>query len=859
MSYSDFLLPQKFKERLTNHARNSLAQAFLIAKKFQHQKIDNIHLLYSIYLEKNSLGSIIIQDLGIKKTSFRFYFKKTTQTTKKNIPKKNIPLTPQLKKTLTRAYLVAKNMHYGYVGTEHLIYALLESNDKNIQKLLSTIKSQKENKRSVVLNNPSSLSKKESLQDNHSSQLIPPNFMQLISDFIPQISSNFSGEFLTPHLQQKDSLSTKSRTPFVDKFCFNVNQKALQKKEILIGRKKEILRIINILGRKNKNNPLLIGHPGVGKTAIITGLAQLINSHQVPAFLDEKRIMSLDIASLIAGTSFRGEFETRLKKIIQEVSHNKNIILFIDEIHNIVGAGNVAGSLDLANIIKPALSQGDIHLIGATTFAEYKKYIEKDNALERRFQPVHIKEPSALETKKILLGIKKQYEIFHHVSISPAIAELTVELSQRYIKNRYLPDKAIDVLDEAAAEIRSQHKLTASEIKLKNLQKNQQQLNRAKEQLISQENYEKAIQLRQQGSKLKNEIALLKNQQTDTSKEAPIALTPQNIFKTVAQISGIAEDKLAQTKNAKIKNIAKVLSSQIIGQKEVLNKITETLFRSQSGLENINRPLGSFLFMGPTGVGKTLTANVLAQEFFIDSNALIRIDMSEFMERHNVASLIGSPAGYVGYGEGGRLTEQVRRNPYSVILFDEIEKAHPDTFNILLQILEDGILTDAEGLKVDFKNTLIILTTNIGTHHFTDVSRIGFTDGFSQNVLDKLASVKENSLKELNRKIKPEILNRLDYILTFNPLSKEDLKKITALEIKKLKQTLKKQHIILTTDTALTNFIAQKSMAINQGARMIRKNIRELLENPIATLLIYDKIKNKKIKATVKNNRISLD
>ncbi len=856
MSSNKFSLPTKFQKRLTNHAKKSLVQAFLMGEKLHHDKISNIHLLYSIYLEKNSLGSIIIQDLGIKKKSFDFYFKKTNSH--KKSPEKNIfKLTTPLKKTLTRAYSVAKNMRYGYVGTEHLIYALLESDDEDIKKILATLPSKEKQKKNIKLNNLAQSSEEKSInQPNSFHQFIPQNFMQIISDFMPQSSFSFNDKLTSSSV--KNYSSTQSETPFVDKFCLNINQQVIQEKEILIGRKEELARIINILGRKNKNNPLLIGHPGVGKTAIVNGLARLINSQQVPIFLAEKKIMSLDITNLIAGTSFRGEFETRLKKILEEVVQNKNIILFIDELHNIVGTGNVAGSLDLANIIKPALSQGDIRLIGTTTFTEYKKYIEKDSALERRFQPIQVKEPSKQETKKILLGVKKQYESFHHVSITPTIIDLTVELSQRYIKNRNFPDKAIDVIDEAAAKIRSKNKLTALEIKLKNLATEQKKLKQEKEKLINQEDYELAIQLRKNEQTIKQEIKLLTQHQATITQKEPIAITEKDIFKTVAQVSGIAEEKIAQTKNKKIKNISKILASQIIGQAEVITKITETLFRSQSGLENINRPLGSFLFMGPTGVGKTLTARVLAQEFFADANSLIRIDMSEFMERHNVASLIGSPAGYVGYGEGGRLTEQVRRNPYSVILFDEIEKAHPDTFNILLQILEDGILTDAEGLKVDFKNTLIILTTNIGTHYFTEASRIGFEDGLSQDVLEKLASIKEDSLKELKKEIKPEILNRLDYVLAFNPLQKKDLKKITALEIKKLEQTLKKQQITLITSPALINFIAQKSFALNQGARLIRKNIRELLENPIANLLVYDQVKDKKIKATIKNNRIFL-
>lgn len=868
-NYHNFSLPQKFGEKLTNHAKNSVAQAFLLGKKFNHRKIKNIHLFYSIYLEKNSMGSVILRDLGLKKEFFKNYFKKTTSNPNlKSSSKKlsSLELTSALKKTLARAYVIAKNLNYGYVGTEHLIYALLESKDKDIQNLLfKKIELKKTSKKTPGLTNLDELLKKSrQLQSDFSSQpSFSQDFMKTFMDF-PSSSASVSSpssfpEDLSDFFLKQDTVSkNKSATPFIDKFCVNINKKAIQQKEIIIGRKNELERTINILGRRNKNNPLLIGHPGVGKTALVFGLAQLINTDQVPPFLLEKTIMSLDIAALVAGTSFRGEFESRLKGIVKEISQNKNLILFIDEIHNIVGTGNVTGSLDLANIIKPALAQGDIRLIGTTTFSEYKKYIEKDSALERRFQPIQIKEPNINETKKILMGIKNHYETFHQVSINPQIVELAVELSQRYVKNRYLPDKAIDVIDEASSQIRSQNKLSDLEIKIKGLKKKQQKLLSEKERLINKEKYEKAIQIRQLEKETTEKIKFLENHQLSTEKEKQIEIQPRDIFKTVAHISGITEEKLSQEKNGKIKNISQILTKQIIGQKEAVEKITNALLRAQSGIENVDQPLGSFLFMGPTGVGKTLTAKVLAQEFFSDAGPLIRIDMSEFMERHNVASLIGSPAGYVGYGEGGRLTEKVRRNPYSVVLFDEIEKAHPDIFNLLLQILEDGVLTDAEGLEVNFKNTIIILTTNIGTHDFMNATQIGFENKLSRDVFKKFDAIKEKSLKELGKKIKPELLNRLDYILVFNPLGKNELKKITVLEINKLKQKLKKQHITLTISRAVINFITQKSLAINQGARLIRKNLRELLENPIAKMIVYNEVKDEKIKADIKNGIIEL-
>jgi len=821
---------KKTGQKLTNHARRSFLRAEELARELASGEIGAIHLLYSIHLEKGSLGGNILNNLGLKKSDFQKMLHAESAQPRLLRPS-ILPPSAELKKVFTRAYSLAKEFNFSYVGTEHLVYALLDSGGEAIKKIIA----QKE-------------------------------ITQVRRDAKAHISfGNFSALAKILNLPElalaKNQPAPASATPFIDKFCTNINKETTTKKEIVIGREKEIGRVINILGRKNKNNPLLIGDPGVGKTVLVSGLAQLINSGQVPASLYRKRIMNLDVAQLIAGTSFRGEFEARLKEIIGEASANQDIILFIDEIHNIVGAGNVSGSLDLANILKPALARGDLRLIGATTAAEYKKYIEKDAALERRFQPVEIQEPGEAEAKKILFGIRGYYENFHNVSLDDEAVNLAVELSIRYIQNRFLPDKAIDVIDEASSRIRSKNKISDFLKQIRELEDQKLSLLEQKEKLVSVENFEEAIALRTREKELAGKISALQKSQAASEKENRIRITAADIIETVARISGIPAEKLSEERGSRIKNIQKILSAQIIGQKEAIENLTGVLLRAQTGIGNPDRPLGSFLFLGPTGVGKTLTAKILAQEFFGPSGggkkSYIRIDMSELMERHSVASLIGSPAGYVGFGEGGNLTEKIRRNPYSVVLFDEIEKAHPDVFNILLQILEDGTLTDAEGTTVSFKNTIVILTSNIGTDEFTNAARVGFaSEKSAASRIEKFNAIKDQVLKELEQKIRPELLNRLDYTVVFNALGMPEIQKIAGLEMQKLAARLLPKGIELSFGKEVLKFIAQKSLAVNQGARLVRKNIQELVENSIAELIIYNKVVDRKITVKIEKGKI---
>ncbi|MFA4817970.1 MAG: ATP-dependent Clp protease ATP-binding subunit [Parcubacteria group bacterium] len=826
---------KKTGQKLTNHARRAFLRAEDLARKLASGEITAIHLLYSIYLEKGSLGGNILNNLGLKNSDFQKILQ-VGSPQPKFLQYSSLSPSAELKKVFTRAYSLAKEFNFSYVGTEHLVYALFDSGSETIKKIIA----RKEIERA---------------RRDAKAHISSGNFSALAKILnLPELAL------------AKNQPDSKSATAFIDKFCVNINKETTTKKEIVIGREKEIGRIINILGRKNKNNPLLIGDPGVGKTVLVSGLAQLINSGQVPASLYRKRIMNLDVAQLIAGTSFRGEFEARLKEIIGEASANQDVILFIDEIHNIVGAGNVSGSLDLANILKPALARGDLRLIGATTAAEYKKYIEKDAALERRFQPVEIKEPSKEEAKKILFGIKGYYENFHNVSLDDEAVNLAVELSIRYIQNRFLPDKAIDVIDEASSQIRSQNNPPWRTDFLKQIRGFEDQklsLLEQKEKLVSAENFEEAIALRTREKELSEKIGALQKSQAASEKENRIRITAADIIETVARISGIPAEKLSEERGSRIKNIRKILSAQIIGQKEAIENLTGVLLRAQTGIGNPDRPLGSFLFLGPTGVGKTLTAKILAQEFFGPSGgggeSYIRIDMSELMERHSVASLIGSPAGYVGFGEGGNLTEKIRRNPYSVVLFDEIEKAHPDVFNILLQILEDGTLTDAEGTTVSFKNTIVILTSNIGTGEFTSAARVGFEDEKSAaSRIERFNTIKGQVLKELEQKIRPELLNRLDYTVVFNALGMPEIQKIAGLEMQKLAARLLTKGIELSFGKDVLKFIARKSLAVNQGARLVRKNIQELLENRIAEMIIYDKVVDNKITVSIEKDKIKI-
>lgn len=820
-------------QKMTLHARKSLKEAEQIASHYKSKEISPEHLFFAIFLEEGSLGSLVLKNMGLKRNNFNKITFKERPAKIDRKAKRTLPLSQQLKAVITRSYGIASSFGYPYVGTEHLVYALIESSNPTVQEIIRKTKADRKEL-------------DELLQTN------------LNNDPFPNISKLFDIGEITLTRGNKNQ---KSPTPYLDKFCLNLNEDSIKRNEIIVERDEEIERLITILGRRNKNNPLLLGDPGVGKTAIVYGLAQKINTHDVPQSMLNKKILSLDMASLVAGTSFRGEFEMRLKEIIKELTTNKNIVLFIDEIHSIIGAGNVSGGLDAANILKPSLSRGDIQCIGATTFSEYKKHIEKDPALERRFQPIKISEPSIEQAKIILEKVKVNYEQFHNITILPEAIDKTVDLSVRYIPDRFLPDKALDIIDETASYILSKEKGSGITDKLRELENKKREILESKNKLVSQEQYEQAGKLRQRENEINKKLRLLRRRGRKNKASTPITISVEDIFGTTSRMSGIPYDKISSdTTGSRVLNLQKNIKANIVGQNNIISQISNVLLRSYSGITNPNRPLGSFLFLGPTGVGKTFAAKMLSDEIFQNPRALIRIDMSEFMERHNVARLTGAPAGYVGYEEGGKLTEKIRHQPYSVVLFDEIEKAHPDVFNILLQILEEGSLTDAEGRLVNFKNTLIILTSNLGTAEFTSAANIGFeSNPGKKSVTNKFTQIQETVLENLKKQVKPEILNRLDNICVFNPLGSKEIRKIVKLELNNLAKRLEEKGFTLKYSTRLVELLTQKSIALEQGARFVRKNIQDILENEIAKKIIGKKVQKNKIGIDVKKEKVVID
>ncbi|MFZ2187598.1 MAG: ATP-dependent Clp protease ATP-binding subunit [Candidatus Moraniibacteriota bacterium] len=823
------MLETNFSQKLTLHARHSLKEARDIARYTRHKAIEPEHLLMAIFLENTSLGSILLENIGFKKEPLAKWCLKKKVNGKTLPAAAIIPLSPVLKDVLRRAYALANQFQYPYVGTEHLIYALFEAESPALAKIFIALKI--------------SEGKIQTTLESH-----------LSLDHFPQLSKMLD---LPENLLTKSHAPKGNTTPFLNQYTIDMARGATYAAETLIGRHQELDRIIQILTRKQKNNPLLIGEPGVGKTALIAALAKMIARDAVPHTLHGKRILSLDLALVVAGTNFRGEFEARLKEIIREATQNRDIILFIDEIHTIVGAGNTSGGLDAANILKPALSRGEIQCIGATTFSEYKRHFEKDPALERRFQSVLVAEPTLEETKEILWHIKKSYEDFHHIALSQEAIDTAVDLSVRYIPDRFLPDKALDIIDEASALAKQKREIPEATKMLRELEEELHTTQELKESLISTEKYDDASKWHAREKILNQKIAALRAKQQKYPESERIVVTLEHILKTVAQMAHVPYTKLSkENPRQKLSNLHAALERLLIGQKEASTALEQTLTRSLSNISDPNRPLGSFLFLGPTGVGKTLAAKILATEFFGDPSALIRLDMSEFMERHSVAQILGAPAGYVGYGEGGKLTEQVRRKPYSVILFDEIEKAHPDIFNILLQILDEGVLTDAEGRKVSFRNALVILTSNIGTASFTQTARIGFSKNIGASDLhDQYEVIKREVLNELKKEMRPELLARLDHTIVFNALTEEAIENIARLELEILKERLAKQNIMLHYPVALVKHIAKKSFTPEQGARLVKKNIQDLVEKSIAERLL-DAPEKKSLRLSLKKDSV---
>ncbi len=825
-------------ERLSSRAKNALIMAQLVSEELKHDHIGTEHLLYGVISEKSSFAAEILTKTKltpeIVKQELVLVNSNNTSAAWKPI------LSENLKSVIEKSAVVASQYGYQFIGTEHFLYGML------------TIP---HNKAKVILN-------KLGVDVFELEQNLLGVF-ENISKF-PEMPPQ------EPGLQQPEAPLGQPRADskkgnLLEYFTTDLTKKAKDGLvDPVIGRKHEIERVVSILNRRTKNNPILIGEAGVGKTAIVEGLALAIAKREVPDSLLDKKILSLDLALIVAGSMFRGEFENRLKQIIEEVKDNKDIILFIDELHTMVGAGATTGSLDAANILKPALARGELRAIGATTLAEYKKYIEADAALERRFQPILVEEPTKEEAVEILKGIRANYEKHHNVTITDEAIKSSVELSARYIQDRFLPDKAVDLIDETAAFLRSINSNSKLLRATKKIEGDLAALEEEKTKAVLAQDFTTALHLRAQEEKLlkqKSELSRSLAQENQTPRHV---LGAEDIAHTVSMMTKIPLARLAKSEMSRLSNLEKILKSKIVGQDEAVTEIAKSIRRSRAGITDPKRPLGSFIFLGPTGVGKTETAKALAAEVFEDEDALIRVDMSEFMERHNVARLIGAPAGYVGYEEGGRLTEAVRRKPYAVVLFDEIEKANPDVFNILLQILEDGQLTDAAGKKVNFRNTIIIMTSNLGMQELSmQAAKIGFAerDREDKNQQEKLEAeydrIKDGITDTLKQEFRPEFLNRIDKIIVFHPLGFEQLKKITQLQISYLQQRLLEQGVILKTTAAVVKLISEKSFDPAQGARFVRKNIQDQLEDPLAEKIISGGAKEGSvITADVKKDKI---
>ncbi len=802
--------------KFTNKAKKVIEIANDISIELGHKYIGTEHILYGLVKEGEGIAGKVLLNKGITEDKI---IKKTEEMLGKGKQiKESMGFTPRSKKVLENAFLEAKRVGYNFIGTEHLLLAILKEEDCIAIKIITELNIEI----SKIYTEIARVINEEENQD--------------INKEITRGKGSFA---LTPTLNQ---------------FGEDITLKAEEGKyDNIIGREQEIERIIQILSRRTKNNPCLIGEPGVGKTAIIEGLAEKIVNGDVPEILKEKRIVNVDISGMVAGAKYRGDFEERIKKALNEVKKVGDVILFIDEVHTIVGAGAAEGAIDAANILKPLLARGEIQLIGATTIEEYRKYIEKDSALERRFSPVNVEQPSEKETIEILKGIRDKYEAHHNVKITDEAIETAVKLSSRYITDRFLPDKAIDLIDESASQVRMKIYNEPDEIKM--LQEKIDIIMKEKEEAIYNQEFEKAATIRDEEKELKDRLEKSLNLWRKKKTKDIIEITEDNITEVISKWTGIPVQKLSQDDNEKLKNLEEKLHERIIGQDEAVKAVAKAIRRGRVGLKDPKRPIGSFLFLGPTGVGKTELSKAISEILFENENAMIRLDMSEYMESHSVSKLIGSPPGYIGFDNGGQLTEKIRRKPYSVILFDEIEKAHPDVMNLLLQILEDGRLTDSQGREVNFKNTVIIMTSNLGARHITEKKTLGFGETSKEN--EEYEEIKKEVIKELKRELRPEFINRIDEIIVFHKLNDEDMKKIAQIMLKQVENRLKEQKFLIEIDESVASLIIDKGIDKTFGARPLRRTIQNLIEDKISEEILDGKLnKNKKSTINVVENEI---
>ena len=808
--------------KFTNSAQNVLEIAKEIAIELGHNYIGTEHILYGLTEEENGVASKVLENQNINSENVLEEIENLIGRDEGRTIT-SLGFTPRTKRVLENAFLEARKLDSDYIGTEHILIGIMREADSIAVRILLDlgINPQKLYNEIVKV-----LEEDEDINSSDNSQ------------------TRKTGSFnSTPTLNQYGTDLTKSAS--------------LGKLDPVIGRKNEIERVIQILSRRTKNNPCLIGEPGVGKTAVVEGLAEKIVQGDVPEILKDKRVVTIDLSSMIAGAKYRGDFEERIKKALNEVKKAGDVILFIDEIHTIVGAGSAEGAIDAANILKPLLARGEIQLIGATTLNEYRKYIEKDSALERRFSPVTVNEPTHEETVEILKGIRDKYEAHHNIKITDEAITAAVELSSRYINDRFLPDKAIDLIDEASSKIR----LSSLEEpdSLKEMEEKIEKMNQEKEAAVKVQKFEKAAKIRDEVNKLKEELEEEKNKWKRKKTKAIPKLTEEDIAKTIASWTGIPAAKITQDENKKLKNLDKELHKRVIGQNEAVEAVAKAIRRSRVGLKNPNRPIGSFLFLGPTGVGKTELSKALAESLFGTEDAMIRIDMSEFMEPHSVAKLIGAPPGYVGFDDGGQLTEKIRRKPYSVILFDEIEKAHPDVMNMLLQILEDGRLTDSQGRTVNFKNTVIIMTSNIGARLITEKKSLGFTNSSEEDENKEYEEIKKNVMAELKKQLRPEFINRIDDIIVFHKLNDEEINSIIDLLLKNVEQRLVEQGLNIKIDKSVKELIAKKGVDKEFGARPLRRAIQNIVEDKLAEEILDGNIKpGLEAKLVAKDDKVEL-
>ena len=787
------------ENKFTQKAQKAISLSQECAKETNCNYIGTEHLLYGLLCEGSGFASKYLSALGISKEALSEKIVKYNSNVESGGAFAGF--TPRTNRTLQQSVAEAHKMQSIYIGTEHILLALARERDSVAFKILMSFGA--------------------------------PN--NLYEDILTQIREG------TPEGERKVN-KTGSDTPTLNQFGRDLTELARAGKfDPVIGRQKEIERVIQILSRRTKNNPVLLGEPGVGKTAVAEGLAQEIAAGNVPELLKGKRVVSLDLSSVVAGAKYRGEFEERLKKAMDEIIKAGNVILFVDEMHTIIGAGAAEGAIDAANILKPSLARGELQLIGATTLNEYRKHVEKDAALERRFQPVTVGEPTVEETIEILKGIREKYEAHHGVKISDKAIKAAAKMSSRYITDRFLPDKAIDLVDEACSRVRLGNLTLPPEIK--ELETNLEGVAAEKKEAINSQDFEKAALLRDKEKEMSESLSKLRDEWKSKSEQTKAQIGEDEIAEIISGWTGIPVKKLAEEESERLRNLEEVLHKRVIGQEEAVTAVSKAIRRGRVGLKDPKRPIGSFIFLGPTGVGKTELSKALTEALFGDEDALIRIDMSEYMEKHSVSKMVGSPPGYVGFDEGGQLTEKVRRKPYSVILFDEIEKAHPDVFNILLQILDDGVLTDSQGRRVDFKNCVIIMTSNVGARNISEPKSLGFASGNeSREQLNK--NIKNNVTDELKKMFRPEFLNRVDDIIVFSQLSEEEIGKIALVMLENLKKRLLQNDIEAEIDETAVKLLGKEGFDPVYGARPLRRAITAKVEDLFAEKMLEGKIEN---------------